>query len=76
MISFSHNETFTVTKEGRAIAFYLADQWRQQGKCVTMHENESTITISYTTINTLATMNEFLAIGQNVSIINKEGNEQ
>ena len=71
MISFSHSESFSVTPEGRAIALYLADQWRQQGKPVSTHETTDAITVSYTIFNTLATMDELLAIGN--TNINKEG---
>ena len=62
MISFSHSESFSVTLEGRAIALYLADQWRQQGKNVITHETTNAITVSYTVLNTLATMDELLTI--------------
>ena len=74
MISFSHNESFTVTQEGRAIALYLADQWHQQGKHVTVTETDKAITVSYTVLNTLTTMDEFLTIGQNITN-NMKGNE-
>ena len=49
-IAYVHSETYSTTQNGHAVAAYLANVWRKEGKSVQVEETTQGISVSYTEI--------------------------